>query len=66
MKQKVTIVFSSLRQLWQFLRSTNISSAEINTTSNTLYCECERANIILAEKTFKARIIEPLLQSTED
>jgi hypothetical protein len=66
MKQKVSIVFPSIRQLWLFLKTTNVSSAKTNTTSNTLYCECERANIILAEKTFKARIIEPLLQYKED
>jgi hypothetical protein len=58
MKQKVTIVFPSIIQLWQFVNTTNIPSVEINTTNNTLYCECEIRNILLAENAFNARVVE--------
>lgn len=53
-KQKVSLVFSSLQQLWAYAQQINAHSIEIITQTKTLICECNDTDIALAREKYNA------------
>ena len=52
--QKVTLIFPSLRQLWDFAQAIHANSIEIISTTCTLICDCKEADIQLAKEKYGA------------
>ena len=54
--QKTTLVFLSLKDLWEFRQAIQANYIEINTKNKSITCECSKAHIELAVEQFNAKI----------
>ena len=54
--KRVTIQFQNEMDLRNFVRVTNCIYVEMNENSLTIICECDEAEIELAEKGFHANV----------
>ena len=52
--QKVTLVFPTLHQLWDFAQAIRANTTEINSTTRTLICDCNDEDITLAKEKYGA------------
>jgi len=57
MKEKVTLKFSSLQNLWAFKSEVETLRCEINPANLTLTCECTKEHIELAIKKYDAIVV---------
>jgi hypothetical protein len=51
---KITLIFPSLNQLWQFVREAKINYTEFNAVDFSLVCNCNQADVELAKRKFGA------------
>jgi hypothetical protein len=54
--QKTTLVFLSLKDLWDFRQAIQAKHIEINTKNKSITCDCTKEHIDLAIKKFHAKI----------
>ena len=54
MVKEVTLVFPNVRALWDFAQTLKGTTMEINTSTNTLLCECNGTDIALAQEKYRA------------
>ena len=52
--KKVTLIFPSLPQLWNFAQAIRASSIEIISATSTLTCDCNDEDIKLAKEKYGA------------
>jgi len=52
--QKVTLIFTSLNQLWGFIREAKINYTELIERDFTLICDCTSSDIELAKQKYGA------------
>lgn len=56
--QKNTLVFLSLKDLWDFRQEIYATDMEINTKNKTITCDCSPEHIALALQKYHAKIVE--------
>ncbi len=56
--KKVTLLFENEKDLEDFVRIASIDTSRADFDHLTLICNCDEAEIELAEKAFNARIIK--------
>lgn len=56
--QKVTLIFPSLRHLWEFAQAIQVNSIEIIAKTSTLICDCKDADVQLAKEKYGAVVRE--------
>jgi hypothetical protein len=61
-KEKITIQFNNLRQLWQFAQTIKANNIEIKTKDCLLICDCSEEDLRLLGK-YNGRRIEQLVES---
>jgi len=54
---KVTLVFPSVQEMWQFKIVSKANYIEINLPARSLTCSCSREEIELAVKKFNAKVV---------
>jgi hypothetical protein len=57
MAAMVTLLFPSMKELWQFTEEAHISSMEILSDSKTLCCECNEAFLEIALNKYGAKLL---------
>ena len=55
-EQKVTLLFPSMRHLWDFVQEINVSHIEVVTATISLTCNCHEQHIQLAKEKYGARL----------
>jgi hypothetical protein len=53
---KVTLVFTTSKQLWAFKVATHADCVQVNTELLTLICDCSETDIALAVREYEAHI----------
>lgn len=53
--QKITLVFPSLNQLWNFVREVRINYSNFDPVEITLECNCTKADVEMAIEKFDAK-----------
>lgn len=61
-KEKITIQFSSLHQLWQFAQKIKANNIEIKTKDCLLICDCSEEDFQLLE-VYNGRRIGQLIEN---
>ena len=56
--QKTTLVFLSLKELWEFRQAIHANYIEINTKNKSITCDCTREHIQLAIDQFHAKVMD--------
>jgi len=54
--EKVTLVFPSLSQLWEFVREAKINYTEFSAADFSLLCNCNQADVELAKEKYGAAV----------
>jgi hypothetical protein len=57
-EQKITFLFPSMRQLWDFAQAVKVNSIEVISATCTLICDCEEVDVQLATEKYGATIRE--------
>ena len=55
--RKITLVFPSLNQLWEFVREAKVNYIECIAESFTLVCNCQQKEIDQAKENYGATIV---------
>ena len=55
--RKITLVFSSLNQLWEFVREAKVNYIECIAESSMLVCDFEQKEIDQAKESYGATIV---------
>ena len=58
MLKKVTLVFKTIFILWAFAQAINSNDFEVNTTNNTLTCDCDDDDVQLAITEYGATFLK--------
>ena len=62
--QKTTLVFMSLKDLWEFRQAIQANIIEINTKNKSIACECSKEHIELAINRFHGKVVNDLTNNT--
>lgn len=54
--EKITLVFTSLNQLWNFVREAKINYSEFSAADCTLVCNCSKSDVELAKEKYGAKV----------
>ena len=54
--KQTTLIFPSLKQLWDFAQEIEVKSMEIKTASRELICDCNEVSVKLASEKFGAKL----------
>jgi len=54
--EKITFIFPSLNQLWDFVREAKINYTECSTADFTLECNCNVLEVQLAKEKYGATV----------
>ena len=56
--KKITLVFPSVQDLWEFKSTVQARFVEINIKALTIICECMDVDVELATSRFNAKILK--------
>lgn len=56
LQQDITLKFTSLNKLWEFVRETKINYTDFNAADLTLTCNCYQPDIELAKDKYGATV----------